>query len=99
VFNKSKSEYDRELGEYGADSMIGKLSNEGVVRLRGLSFDATKADVRKFFGDDLKISSDENILMTIDQLGRPSGECYIRFDNVSDTDAAVQKHCQYLGDR
>ena len=67
----------------------------GCVRVRGLPFSARDVDVRLFF-DELQPM---DILFTKDGSGRPSGEAYVTFDSIDETEEALRRHMHYLDKR
>jgi len=71
--------------------------SDSVVRLRGLPFDSTKADIEKFF-EGMEITNN-GILMTSDYQGRSSGEAYVQFAEKGDVDKALEKNKQSIGHR
>eukprot|EP00397_Hematodinium_sp_SG-2012_P027591 GEMP01028998.1.p1 GENE.GEMP01028998.1~~GEMP01028998.1.p1 ORF type:complete len:523 (+),score=158.39 GEMP01028998.1:41-1570(+) len=63
-------EFDEE--EYGEDD-----SGAGYVRLRGLPFCATAADIVEFFGPQFDLTEEE-VIMKYNADQRPSGECFVQ---------------------
>ncbi|CAM9720101.1 unnamed protein product [Ascophyllum nodosum] len=69
----------------------------GVVRMRGLPFEATKAQIRTFFGD---ISvKDTDIFIVTRPDGKASGEAFVLFASEADAERALTKDKEKLGDR
>jgi len=66
------------------DPKSGSSGSGAVVRLRGLPWSATEDDVRDFFAG-LQIVS---IHLTLDHMGRPSGESFIEFSDESQASMA-----------
>ena len=70
---------------------------QGVVRMRGLPYSASKADIEDFFRD-LKIM-DGGVHICMGRDGRPSGEAFIEFTKESYATDALQLHKAYMGSR
>jgi len=72
---------------------------DNVVRLRGLPFSATKADIERFFGEEYEIVKD-GILLPLSADGRASGQAYVQFSNEDDATKAIEKkNKQIMGHR
>uniref|UniRef100_A0A7S0RLP4 RRM domain-containing protein n=1 Tax=Pyramimonas obovata TaxID=1411642 RepID=A0A7S0RLP4_9CHLO len=73
-------------------------SAEGVIKMRGLPFTATKQDIVVFFtGFGLEESG---VKLVLGRDGRPTGEAYVYFEGPSaDMRSALNKHRQILGSR
>lgn len=71
--------------------------DDAVVRLRGLPYSATKADIEEFFSG-LEIESN-GVLMISDFQGRSKGECFVQFTNVADAIKALEKNRCNIGHR
>lgn len=69
----------------------------GVVRMRGLPFEATKAQIRNFFGD-IEVK-DSNIFIVTRPDGKASGEAFVLFATEADAERALTKDKEKLGDR
>lgn len=103
IFEATKGEvYSMTGGGKGADQ--GGVAFDttdsaytGVVRLRGLPFEATKSQIRTFFaGINVKES---NIFMVSRPDGKASGEAFVLFDTEADAEKALAKDKEKLGDR
>ncbi|CAM9479790.1 unnamed protein product [Discosporangium mesarthrocarpum] len=69
----------------------------GVVKMRGLPFEASKTEIVDFFGDiNVKQS---NIFIVTRPDGRASGEAFVLFDSEADAERAMRKDKEKLGDR
>jgi len=80
--------------EWGASDMWGE---DGVVKLRGLPFEASKEDIADFFGG---LEIEENgILMVSDYNGRSKGEAFVQFTNGGDAGKALEKNKATMGRR
>ncbi|XP_029915035.1 G-rich sequence factor 1 [Myripristis murdjan] len=69
----------------------------GVVRLRGLPFSCTEADIVHFF-QGLDIVED-GVTIVLDRRGRNSGEAYVRFSSQEEADKALQRDREVMGNR
>lgn len=98
VFESSQDEMDRDM-KIGnkAKGGAGGVDEDGVVKCRGLPFDATKNGVAEFFSG-LEIE-DNGVLMTFDYQGRPKGECYVQFTTAESAVKALEKNKANMGHR
>lgn len=100
VFECSVKDMEYALGGVKAitdDGFGGEMGDDGVVRLRGLPFEAAKDEVADFFGD---LEIEENgILMVADFNGRASGEAFVQFTNSRDAERALSKNKASMGRR
>ncbi|KII67067.1 Heterogeneous nuclear ribonucleoprotein F [Thelohanellus kitauei] len=71
--------------------------DEFVVRLRGLPYAMTEADIRNFF-HGINIPSN-NIVIIMDDQNRCSGDAYVEFLTAEDTQKAINKHRERMGSR
>ena len=72
--------------ERNRDTMKDDAGYRGVLRMRGLPYNATVEEVLKFFGHVAELkASNVHLMKRAD--GRPSGDAYVVFDS---EDAAVQ---------
>lgn len=69
----------------------------GVVRMRGLPFEATKAQIRTFFAD-INVK-DSNIFIVTRPDGKASGEAFVLFATEAEAERALAKDKEKLGDR
>ena len=67
-------------------------SNHGV-RMRGLPWSAKEKDITDFFQPLAVVK----VVMSFDQLGRPSGDAEVYFSSHEDAVAAMQKNRQHIG--
>jgi len=72
-------------------------ANDGVVRLRGLPYGASKKDIADFFAG-IQIAP-YGITLTMDQDGRPSGDAYVEFTSADEAEKAMKKHKEKIGHR
>lgn len=68
-----------------------------VVRCRGLPWSCTKDELVEFFAP-VEIDP-ENIHMTTNREGRPSGEAYVQVNTKEDQEEAIKKHRKNMGKR
>ncbi|PAA73470.1 hypothetical protein BOX15_Mlig034309g1 [Macrostomum lignano] len=73
------------------------VDDESVVRARGLPWQATDADIHKFFRG-LNISAG-GIALVLSKVGRRNGEALIRFDSQEHRDIALKKHRHHMQQR
>ncbi len=71
--------------------------DSGVLRMRGIPFQASKLDIVNFF-QGYNLAESGVFLVTRDD-GRPSGEAYVVFKSPIDAQRALQLDKQQLGDR
>lgn len=69
----------------------------GVVRMRGLPFEATKPQIRTFFGDIAV--KDSNIFIVTRPDGKASGDAFVLFATEAEAEGALAKDKEKLGDR
>merc|ERR1719438_756529 len=69
-----------------------------VIRCRGLPWSCTNEELVEFFAPEVEVDT-ENIHMTTNREGRPSGEAYIQVSSKDDVDEAVKKHRKNMGKR
>ncbi|XP_049906156.1 G-rich sequence factor 1 isoform X2 [Epinephelus moara] len=69
----------------------------GVVRLRGLPFSCSKADIAQFFSG-LEIEHN-GITIVLDHKGRNSGEAFVQFSSKTAADEALKRDRQLIGNR
>jgi len=101
VFECSVKDMEQAVGmkggagkdDWGGDTW----GDDGVVRLRGLPFEATKDEIADFFAG-LEIE-DNGILMMTDYNGRSSGEAFVQFTNGADAGKALEKNKASMGRR
>ncbi|CAN2389955.1 G-rich RNA sequence binding factor 1 [Pristimantis euphronides] len=79
-----------------AQSVVG-LPSDGTVRLRGLPYSCTDQDIVNFFSG-LNIA-DEGITYVFDQRGRKSGEAFVQFISEEQSEQALLRHKQEIGNR
>lgn len=102
VFECSVKDMEYALGNAnrggGQDDGFGGFDgDDGVVRLRGLPFEASKMEIADFFGG---LEIEENgILMVVDFQGRASGEAFVQFTNGGDAERALGKNKASMGRR
>lgn len=88
VFPSSVDEMQQKTAPIGATNW---------VRMRGLPFSSTKADIKQFFeGFHL---NDAGIFMVTGKGGRPSGEAFVQFSDENETQRALLKDKEPIGQR
>lgn len=70
-----------------------------VVRLRGLPYSATSADVVKFFDGLDVVRGADGVLFTFTPDGRPTGEAYVEFESDEAHKEAMKRHKEMIGTR
>ncbi|XP_074298072.1 uncharacterized protein LOC141628886 [Silene latifolia] len=79
------------------DDVNEPVKHTGILKLRGLPFSATKEDVTEFFNGFLL--AEDSIHITFNLNGRPTGEAFVEFASVEDSEAAIEKDRKTLGSR
>ena len=98
VSEVSHREYTKETkGEkvIKFDMNAPKKSSEPFAKLGGLSWKATEEDIYKFF-KDCKV---EDVVITKNERGKPSGEAFVRFESADDLEKAKKHNKEYIHDR
>lgn len=89
---------EADMNTAKAICMDGRLKGF-VVRMRGLPYNATAADVQRFFeGVDICRGLD-GIVFTYTPDGRPTGEAYVEFPSEDAQKAAMKRHKELIGTR
>ena len=84
-------------GRAGVDTGDMSDLDDGVVKLRGIPFEAGKREVAEFFAG---LEIEENgVLMVTDFNGRASGEAYVQFTNMPDAVKALDRNKASMGRR
>lgn len=91
----------REVTNSAAESILktpyGAAALDGVVRLRGLPYSSTEADIHSFFsGLDIV---ETGVTIVKDFRGRNSGEAYVQFSSQEAADEALQRDRELIGNR
>ncbi|XP_011614236.1 G-rich sequence factor 1 [Takifugu rubripes] len=90
-----------EVTESDAEAIMekatGSQADDGVVRLRGLPFSSTKADIAQFFSD-LDIV-ENGITIITDHAGRNSGEAFVQFFSKEEAEKALLRDRAVMGTR
>ncbi|XP_055373790.1 heterogeneous nuclear ribonucleoprotein H [Condylostylus longicornis] len=91
IFSASNEEAEHAMKKPNA--------NSNVLKLRGLPYSITEEQIEKFF-DGLEIKPDrEGILIVMDRRGRASGEAYVQFETLEDTEQALKRNREKIGHR
>ncbi|PAA85451.1 hypothetical protein BOX15_Mlig020894g5, partial [Macrostomum lignano] len=77
----------------------GRTATTCVLRMRGLPYDATPADVVAFFADCPLRGGESGVHLSRDKAGRPSGEGYAEFESVEAANSGLRLHRQNMGRR
>ncbi|XP_064632255.1 heterogeneous nuclear ribonucleoprotein H3-like isoform X2 [Lineus longissimus] len=83
-----------DMKEEGMDS-----DSPTIVRLRGLPWNASKADIIEFFPDCEIEGGEDGIHLMTNREGRPSGEAYVNMSSPDDLTKAKEKHNKHMGKR
>ncbi|CAL4166366.1 unnamed protein product, partial [Meganyctiphanes norvegica] len=75
------------------------MSEDLVVRVRGLPWSATVDEIYEFFDGVDILGGKSGIHLTMTREGRPSGEAYIELESEEDLEAAEKKHKETMGSR
>ncbi|XP_068166393.1 G-rich sequence factor 1 [Antennarius striatus] len=90
-----------EVTECDAEAILKNVpqtdSHDGVVRLRGLSYNNTEDDIIHFFSG-LNIA-ENGITIITDHLGRNSGVGFVQFSSQEEADEALKRHRGVIGSR
>merc|ERR1740133_501451 len=70
---------------------------QGVVRMRGLPYSASKSDIVYFFNECSIAPEGIHVVVAFD--GRATGEAYVEFESTEDSVKAMGKHRQKIGSR
>ncbi|XP_037536734.1 G-rich sequence factor 1 [Nematolebias whitei] len=70
-----------------------------IIQVKGLSWSCTEMDLLNFFSDCKIHDGEMGVHLVPDQLGRPSGQAFIKLEHEEDVVKALGKHRQYLGSR
>ncbi|XP_041855941.1 G-rich sequence factor 1 [Melanotaenia boesemani] len=70
-----------------------------IVQVKGLPWSCTSQDLLQFFSECRIHDGEKGIHLTVDKLGRPSGQAFIEMEHEDDVRKALEKHRQYLGPR
>lgn len=90
---------DAELKQHKAQSDEGRAKGF-FLRLRGLPYAATAADVMRFLGDNAELArGPDSIVFTFTSAGRPTGEAYVEFAHEEAQKEALKRHKEMLGTR
>ncbi|XP_063817658.1 heterogeneous nuclear ribonucleoprotein H3 isoform X3 [Pseudophryne corroboree] len=75
------------------------MSDECIVRVRGLPWSCTREEVLEFFSECSIADGIGGIHFTMSKEGRPSGEAFIVLDTEDDLKKALEKDRKYMGHR
>jgi len=98
VNRSTGSDMDRATGRGLPERPPGAVSQRSfVIRMRGLPFSALDEDVVKFFGQ--KRLKPVGVHLVKDEIGRPTGFCYVEFKTVEEQSLALTLDREYIGTR
>ncbi|XP_072243450.1 G-rich sequence factor 1 [Leuresthes tenuis] len=86
------------LPDYQSDSNI-ETKEVYIMQVKGLPWSCTVQDLLKFFSDCRIRDGEKGIHLSLDKLGRPSGQAFIEMEHEADVSKALEKHRQYIGPR
>lgn len=75
------------------------MSDECIVRVRGLPWSCTREEVLEFFSECAIADGVSGIHFTMSKEGRPSGEAFIVLETEEDLKKALEKDRKYMGHR
>lgn len=70
-----------------------------VVQAKGLPWSCSAQELLQFFSECRIRDGEKGIHITVDQMGRPTGEAFLELEHEEDVRKALEKHRQYLGPR
>lgn len=70
-----------------------------IVQVKGLPWSCTAQDLLQFFSECRIHEGEKGVHLTVDRLGRPSGQAFIELEHEEDVSKALEKHRQYIGTR
>ncbi|GAA6233557.1 G-rich sequence factor 1 [Lates japonicus] len=70
-----------------------------IVQVKGLPWSCSADDLLQFFSECRICDGVNGIHLTVDKMGRPSGQAFIEMEHEEDVGKALEKHRQYLGPR
>lgn len=74
--------------------------DRNVIKLRGLPWDSTAADILDFLKDCSVVNAEKGVHMAISHRdGRPNGEAYVELETPEDVDRAFSYNKNVLGHR
>lgn len=79
--------------------MLGAGDSSYIVKLRGLPFSTTVADVLDFLQGVNVVNESEGVHLTEVRPGRPSGECFVEVESQHDVEEALKKDKDNMGKR
>ncbi|KAG5189415.1 hypothetical protein JKP88DRAFT_206122, partial [Tribonema minus] len=100
IFQSKRADYyhaSQGSGSAAATGQAGTAEHTGVIRMRGLPFSATKADVVNFF-QGLNVL-DESVQFVVRGDGRVTGEAFVTLSSPAEAEAAMQRNGSNMGSR
>jgi len=74
-------------------------SSSLVVKVRGLPWSTTTAEIIDFFGGCNVARGKDGVYIVMTKEGRPSGEAFIEMESDEDIEQALKKDREYVGSR
>lgn len=87
------------LPAYQPESEQTRVKEVYIVQVKGLPWSCTTQDLLHFFAECRIREGERGIHLSVDQLGRASGQAFIEMEHEEDVSKALEKHRQYLGPR
>ncbi|XP_035799075.1 G-rich sequence factor 1 isoform X2 [Amphiprion ocellaris] len=87
------------LPAYQPESKQTQTKEVYIVQVKGLPWSCTTLDLLHFFGECRIREGERGIHLSVDRLGRPTGQAFIEMEHEEDVSKALEKHRQYLGPR
>ncbi|XP_068576767.1 G-rich sequence factor 1 [Cebidichthys violaceus] len=70
-----------------------------IMQVKGLPWSCSAQDLLQFFSECRIRDGVKGIHLTVDRMGRSSGQAFIEMEHEEDVSKALEKHRQYLGPR
>uniref|UniRef100_A0A8C2ZW87 G-rich RNA sequence binding factor 1 n=1 Tax=Cyclopterus lumpus TaxID=8103 RepID=A0A8C2ZW87_CYCLU len=70
-----------------------------IMQVKGLPWSCSAQELLQFFSECRIRDGVKGIHLTVDRMGRPSGQAFIEMEHEEDVGKALEKHRQYLGPR
>lgn len=87
------------LPAYQLESEQTQTKEVYIVQVKGLPWSCTTLDLLHFFAECRIREGERGIHLSVDGLGRPTGQAFIEVEHEEDVSKALEKHRQYLGPR
>uniref|UniRef100_A0A3Q1GEI9 G-rich RNA sequence binding factor 1 n=1 Tax=Acanthochromis polyacanthus TaxID=80966 RepID=A0A3Q1GEI9_9TELE len=87
------------LPAYQPESEQTQTKEVYIVQVKGLPWSCTTLDLLHFFSECRIREGERGIHLSVDRLGRPTGQAFIEIEHEEDVSKALEKHRQYIGPR